>query len=36
VETVGTQEYSFTPQTFLARFEKAYGAAAADEVGPHL
>jgi adenosine kinase len=36
VETVGTQEYSFTPQTFLARFEKAYGSPAADEVAPHL
>ena len=36
VETVGTQEYSFTPQDFLARFTEAYGAAAAAEVGLHL
>ncbi len=36
VETVGTQEYSFTPVQFLARLEESYGAAAADEVVPHL
>ena len=36
VETVGTQEYSFTRAEFLARFEDSYGAAAAAEVAPHL
>lgn len=36
VETVGTQEYSFTPSEFLARLEESYGSAAADEVAPHL
>ena len=36
VETVGTQEYSFTPDGFLARFTEAYGEAAAAEVAPHL
>lgn len=32
VETVGTQEYSFTPQEFLARFTEAYGDGAAADV----
>ncbi|NPC95472.1 carbohydrate kinase family protein [Nocardioides sp. zg-DK7169] len=36
VETVGTQEYSFTLGEFLARFEDSYGEAAAAEVAPHL
>lgn len=36
VETVGTQEYSFTPTQFLGRLEESYGSAAADEVAPHL
>ena len=36
VETVGTQEYSFTTDSFLARLDKAYGAEAAAEVAPHL
>ena len=36
VETVGTQEYSFTPAQFLARVEHSYGAAAAADVEPHL
>lgn len=36
VETVGTQEYSFTPAQFLGRIEQSYGSAAADEVAPHL
>lgn len=35
VETVGTQEYTFTPQSFLARFAKAYGDEAAREVENH-
>ncbi|MCY7365170.1 MAG: carbohydrate kinase family protein [Frankiaceae bacterium] len=36
VETVGTQEYSFTPDGFLGRFGEVYGDAAAAEVAPHL
>jgi adenosine kinase len=36
VETIGPQEYSFTRDSFLARFEKAYGPDAANEVAPHL
>ncbi len=36
VETVGTQEYSFTKATFTARLEEAYGPDAAAEVAPHL
>jgi adenosine kinase len=36
VETVGTQEYSFTPAQFLARLEHSYGATAAADVEPHL
>ncbi|WGL53784.1 carbohydrate kinase family protein [Nocardioides sp. BP30] len=36
VETVGTQEYSFTGPEFLARLEEAYGADAAAEVAKHL
>ncbi len=36
VETVGTQEYTFTPAEFLARFTGAYGDAAAADVAAHL
>ena len=36
VETVGTQEYSFTSAEFLARLEGSYGADAAADVAPHL
>lgn len=36
VETVGTQEYSFTAESFLARLAGAYGDDAAAEVQPHL
>lgn len=36
VETVGTQEYDFSSAEFAARLGAAYGAAAADEVRPHL
>ena len=36
VETVGTQEYAFTPAEFLARFTDAYGSAAASAVEPLL
>jgi adenosine kinase len=36
VETVGTQEYAFTPAQFIARVEHSYGAAVAADVAPHL
>jgi adenosine kinase len=36
VETVGTQEYTFTPQQFLARVEESYGEEAAADVSAHL
>ena len=36
VETVGTQEYSFTSDQFLARVEDSYGPEAVKEVAPHL
>ncbi|CAN5299822.1 carbohydrate kinase family protein [soil metagenome] len=36
VETVGTQEYAFTPEGFLGRLDEVYGATAAAEVAPHL
>jgi adenosine kinase len=36
VETVGTQEYDFTPGEFVARVEKSYGAEAAAEVSAHI
>jgi adenosine kinase len=36
VETVGTQEYSFTPQQFVERVRTSYGDTAADEVAAHL
>jgi len=36
VETVGTQEYSFTTAQFLGRLEDSYGAEAAAAVAPHL
>src|SRR5262249_269276 len=36
VETVGTQEYSFTAAQFLGRLEESYGPAAADDAEPHL
>lgn len=36
VETVGTQEYSFTGAEFLARLEGSYGADAAADVAKHL
>ena len=35
IEVVGTQEYRFG-DTFLARFDDAYGTEAADEIAPHL
>jgi adenosine kinase len=36
IETMGTQEYRFTPQEFVARFEQAYGPVAAAEISKHL
>ena len=36
VETIGTQEYSFTPAQFAARVGRAYGDAAAVDVAAHL
>ncbi len=36
VETVGTQEYTFTPAQFVGRIEASYGAEAAAEIGAHL
>lgn len=36
IETVGTQEYELRRGNFMARFSKAYGSAAADEVRQHL
>ena len=36
VETVGTQEYSFSPGEFVKRIEAAYGADAAADIAPHL
>lgn len=36
VETVGTQEYHFTPDQFRARVEDSYGSDAAAEIGAYL
>ena len=36
VETVGTQEYSFTAEQFVERIRLSYGDTAADEVGARL
>jgi adenosine kinase len=36
VETVGTQEYSFTHRQFLERLRSAYGDEAAADVAGHL
>ncbi|CAN5489559.1 carbohydrate kinase family protein [soil metagenome] len=36
VETVGTQEYTFTPTEFVTRVEQSYGVDAAAEVAAHL
>ena len=36
VERVGTQEYAFTHDEFVARLGAAYGEDAADDVRPHL
>jgi adenosine kinase len=36
VETVGTQEYTFTTQQFVERVRSAYGEAAAADLAAHL
>ncbi|HUW87704.1 MAG TPA: carbohydrate kinase family protein [Candidatus Paceibacterota bacterium] len=36
IETKGTQEYRFTREEFLERFEKAFGAEATADVSEHL
>jgi adenosine kinase len=36
IETMGTQEYRFTNQEFVARFRDAYGDEAASEIAAHL
>src|SRR3954466_2012660 len=36
VETVGTQEYDFTPSEFVKRVEGSYGVVAATDLAPHL
>jgi len=36
IETTGTQEYRFTKDEFVGRFQEAYGAEAAAEISAHL
>ena len=36
LETTGTQEYRFTKDEFLKRFQDAYGDIATAEIEPHL
>ncbi|MFA7322974.1 MAG: carbohydrate kinase family protein [Candidatus Nanopelagicales bacterium] len=36
IETVGTQEYSFTRESFLERLARNFGDAAAADVAPHV
>jgi adenosine kinase len=36
VETIGTQEYTFTHEQFVARVEQSYGAEAAADVAARL
>ena len=36
VETVGTQEYTFTPEQFVARVRHSYGDDAATEIAAHV
>jgi adenosine kinase len=36
IETLGTQEYRFTPAEFVGRFAESYGQSAADEIAVHL
>lgn len=36
IETMGTQEYRFTGEEFVTRFDEAYGSAAAAEIAAHI
>jgi adenosine kinase len=36
IETVGTQEYTFTNKEFVQRFSSFYGASSASEIEKHL
>jgi adenosine kinase len=36
IETLGTQEYRFTNEEFVARFKEAYGESAAAEIAAHI
>jgi adenosine kinase len=36
IETLGTQEYRFTNEEFIARFSEAYGESAASEITAHI
>jgi adenosine kinase len=36
IETMGTQEYRFTNEEFVARFKQAYGDSAAGEIAAHI
>jgi adenosine kinase len=36
IETLGTQEYRFTPEEFVTRFELAYGKEAAAQIAAHI
>jgi adenosine kinase len=36
IESVGTQEHTFDPETFLERFSEAYGPGSAAEVADHV
>jgi hypothetical protein len=36
IESVGTQEHQYQPETFLQRFSEAYGPDSAAEVADHL
>ena len=36
VETVGTQEYAFTPEEFLTRFAETYGEDASAQIAPFV
>ena len=36
LETIGTQEYTFSPAQFVARVEASYGVDAAADVAEHL
>ena len=36
IETMGTQEYKFTPAEFVTRFGQSFGEEAAQEIALHL